>query len=220
MCDTLSSGTMEPSNGWKDTVALGRLLVDQLGEEGEDIAITWMAHHVARLIREAEAASPEHLVAAQDRCRKAVLDLWQCRRAVFERAPLSGIDDLSEALVALRTGRNWFFDRMAGCQDEPEPQAIRFAQIVDEGARAIIRALISDANRDEAIRENEWLRLSREHRTSVDRIIFMMDEAKQVVGHDEMTEEHNASREALLRQLEQFGALAHEISAALKAEKS
>jgi hypothetical protein len=90
-------------------LGLGRHLVHELGlEPSVDTLSRWLVHHVAALIREAEAA-PDTVQrrAAEDRAVETILKLWDHRRELPGNAyPLNQYQDAIAALARLRPESN------------------------------------------------------------------------------------------------------------------
>lgn len=135
-----------------------------------------MAHHVARLMTEAQEAKEAQVDDARERCRRAILDLWKARRAIFERVPLQSVEEVGAAVRALRDGDGWFFRRLEDGEDSPA-QTLQFARIVDQGARAIIRALIGDAVRQRLAADKDWIWLVRSRVPDIEPITVLLEEA-------------------------------------------
>jgi hypothetical protein len=90
-------------------LGLGRHLVHELGLEPDgDTLSRWLVHHVAELIREAEApCDAVQRRAAEDRAVKTILKLWDHRRELPGRAyPLNEYQDAITALGRLRPKSN------------------------------------------------------------------------------------------------------------------
>lgn len=111
-------------------------------------------------MKEAEEAQGEEAERLEDRCRRAILDLWKARHAAFVRPPLAQVEEVGMALKALRSGEDWYFRRQTR-GDDAEPGPMQIARYVDEGARAIIRTLVGDAVRSGLAPNREWLWLVR-----------------------------------------------------------
>lgn len=177
MSDTSSSTETATSVGWAEVVELGRQLTRQLGDGRDDLALTWMAHHVARLMTEAEAAEGEEADRLRELCRRAILDLWKARRAIFDRVPLQSVEEVGAAVRALKDGDGWFFKRMAHDDERPPGRAMELAHAVDGGARAIIRALVGDAVRQGLADEKDWLWLVRSGLPDIEPVVVLIREA-------------------------------------------
>ncbi|KQM62614.1 MULTISPECIES: hypothetical protein [unclassified Sphingomonas] len=150
--------------------------MQQLGDGANDLALSWMAHHVARLMTEAQEAKGAQANEAQERCRRAILDLWKARHAIFDRAPLQSVEEVGSAVRALRDGDGWFFRRL-GDGGESSAREVQFAHVVDQGARAIIRALIGDAVRQGLAEEKDWIWLVRSGFPDIEPIVLLLEEA-------------------------------------------
>jgi len=185
-----------------------------------------MAHHVARLITEAEQAQGGNLEPAQERCRRAILDLWKARHAIFHRAPMATMEDIGAAVHALNTGDGWFFNRMPSEDDPAAPQPIQFARGVDQTARAIIRMLVGDAVRQGLAQESEWLWLTHSQLPDIKPIIVLFEEAivtasantassSVEVEEDSAADKLRAEREVLVAKLRALAATGDEMASYL-----
>lgn len=186
-----------------------------------------MAHHVARLMIEAQGATGALGDGLREKCRRAILDLWKARHAIFENAPLRSIEEVGASLCALRDGDGWFF---RGSRDGEDSLAkpVQFARAVDQGARAIIRALIGDAVRQGLAQEKDWIWLIRSEIPDIERIVILLEEAdftSMPIGDESQqgidavdAEEHaiairlQAERNELSKRLRAFASVADEIA--------
>lgn len=156
-----------------------------------------MAHHIARLMTEAEQAEGEAAEQLQERCRRAILDLWKARHAIFHRPPLSSVEEVGEAVRALMSGEDWFFRRLEGVRDEEAPKAIQMAHAVDYSARAIIRVLIGDAVRQGMFEEKDWIWLARSGLPDLAPTILLMEDAAVTVPASKHEPEEESVRSKL-----------------------
>jgi hypothetical protein len=128
---------MEKSKQYRDVLALGKLLVKELDlEQSVDTLGRWMAHHISELIVEVEKTKGRDKADVEDRCREAILALWE-HISVFPRGhrPLDNIEPILSTIQALN----------------PENQA-RFYQ--SEAQSQVEQSTLSDEAKD-------WLKLSR-----------------------------------------------------------
>lgn len=189
-----------------------------------------MAHHIARLMTEAEQAEGEAAEQLQERCRRAILDVWKARHAIFHRPPLSSVEEVGEAVRALKSGEDWFFRRFESDGDEEVPKAIQMAHAVDYSARAIIRVLIGDAVRQGLFEEKDWIWLVRSGLPDLAPVILLMEDAVVTVpqSEDEPEEERirrkaeaaeqslRAEREELVERVRALASVADEIAVLLQ----
>jgi hypothetical protein len=189
-----------------------------------------MAHHIARLMTEAEQAEGEAAEQLQERCRRAILDVWKARHAIFHRPPLSSVEEVGEAVRALKSGEDWFFRRLKNDDEGEAPKAIQMAHSVDYSARAIIRVLIGDAVRQGLFEEKNWIWLVRSGLPDLAPVILLMEDAV-VTAHpseDEPEEEQvrreaeaaeqslRAEREELVERVRALASVADEIAVLLQ----
>jgi hypothetical protein len=116
-----------------------------------------MSHHVARLIEEARTAKPKDRAAAEENCRRAILELWRHRRSLTDRTPFASIDRIAELIFRLRAPHHgWYFNRIEE-RGEPGDTALQLALATDGAARQIIRWCLAEAFRDNLLKEVPWL---------------------------------------------------------------
>ena len=196
-----------------------------------------MAHHVARLMTDAEAAQGAEAEQAQERCRRAILDLWKARRAIFDRVPMQSVEEVGAAVRALKDGNGWFFRRMDS--DHEAARAMQLAHAVDAGARAIIRTLVGDAVRQGLAEEREWIWLVRSGVPDIEPIVLLLQEAVETSppvgdardgpseseppdesGADDAEERPTRSeRDDMIEKLRAFASVAEEIAGHLAAPR-
>lgn len=102
---------MEKSKHYNEVVALGRLLVKELGlEKSVDTLGRWMAHHISELIVEGDKTQGNDKSDGEDRCREAILALWNHIR-VFPTGhrPLEKIEPLLATIQALDPENQAYF---------------------------------------------------------------------------------------------------------------
>ncbi len=102
---------MEKSKHYNDVLTLGRLLVKELDlEKSVDTLGRWMAHHISELIDKAEKIKGKEKADVEDRCRDAILDLWN-HVSVFPRGhrPLDDIEPIVATIQALDPQNKAFF---------------------------------------------------------------------------------------------------------------
>ena len=140
---------------FEEVLALGRELVDELGEGSRvDTLARWMAHYVAELIDGAANGPPDERGAARRECFETILKLWDHRAALPDgRRPFEKLEPVMRALESLDPnddGPRYFGParRAMGSGDESAAmQSVRdFVNSVDEAARiTIVHALVEAA---------------------------------------------------------------------------
>ena len=107
---------MEKSKQYKDVIALGKLLVNELSaSQSDDTLARWMAHHVSEVMQAAEKSTGLRKTEAEDRCREAILSLWK-HISDFPRGhrPLADIEPLVATIRALDPDyREYFYHSQA-----------------------------------------------------------------------------------------------------------
>ena len=90
------------SSPCKPVLRLGEKIARELGlDDRADTLSLWMAHYVAELIQQAEAAAPEERTAAQTRCADAILEIWKHRR--YFPPGMRPLEDFAPILKAMES---------------------------------------------------------------------------------------------------------------------
>lgn len=151
-------------------IELGNAFVAQLGlEQSNDILGRWMAHHLARLIEEAKAATGEEKNALEQKCFDAILAVWKHRNCLPQGyRPFEAAEPLLDTVAALdpdapkpfysRVMLQW--DDLDEIDRPTESEARRFDVVrqFDRSARTVIRHLIGRAVEDLPDDTREWIR--------------------------------------------------------------
>ncbi len=113
-----------------------------------------MANHVASLMRDAEAATAD--AGSADRCREAILHLWQ-HRAHWPRGhrPFEAFERVFEVLDRLGpdASRPRYIQPWSDDDDGPWLEA---ARIVDNAARSLVLACVRLAAQEAEVESAEW----------------------------------------------------------------
>lgn len=207
-----------------EVVALGRKLVDELGEGPRpDTLSRWMAQYLAELIDAAENAPQDELAASRRKCFDAVLELWSHRAELPPgRRPFEDLEPIGRALESLDPGNETprFFAaaRHGITHAEEGPQTrtlLEFVDSVDSAARVIIVHALADAASTAVDKSKEWVAQAeaagRNPRFVGIVISFVSEEGRQ----DEEAEQVERSRKLLvdrIKQLDDFRKLATLVS--------
>ena len=159
---------MEISKRYESVISLGKLLVEHLGiDEPKDIAACWMAHHIAELILDAENASGDAKKLAEDRCREAILSLWQRVQSISgSRRPFVEIEAVLATINAIDPNNEaHFYQRYALAQIEESTLSdnsksyLELVYNVDFSARLVIWAYLQKIVKEVAEENDELLKL-------------------------------------------------------------
>ena len=228
MQDSISSQPADTLPRYKQVVALGRKLVDELGEDSHpDTLSHWMAHYVAELIDAADNAPPDERAAARRRCFEEIVEFWSHRAELpGGRRPFENLEPIVRALESLdpsnETPRFFAAARPERVDAEEGPQTrtlLEFADSVDFAARIIVVHALADAARAALDKSREWVELAEaaERNPRFARVVisFVSREGQR----DDQAEQVERNRELLvdrIKQLENFCRLAALVSDDLK----
>lgn len=160
---------MEKSKHYKDILALGRLLVIELGlEQSVDTLGRWMAHHISELIVEADKTGSDK-PDVEDRCREAVLALWKHIR-FFPKGqhPIENIEPLLATIQALDPENQAYFYQSAAQtqidQSTLSDEAKNWLELslgIDYSARLLISMCLKNVAQEIAEEKSDLLELAR-----------------------------------------------------------
>ncbi|WP_372892333.1 hypothetical protein [Sphingomonas sp.] len=174
----MSSSALEAeSSSLQSVLELGEALVRELDlEQSNDILGRWMAHHLAGLITAAKDAQAEQKVQLEERCRAAVLEVWQHRNCLPKGCrPFEPVEGVLDTLAALDPDqeRPFYYRTVLQYDDfddfdvpgDPAPRQPTYlekARRFDTAARSVIRHLIALAVQNTPDQILEWVRLAKE----------------------------------------------------------
>ena len=205
-------------------MALGRKLVDELGEDPRpDRLSRWMAHYLAELIDAAENAPQEELAASRRKCFDTVLDLWSHRADLpAGRRPFEDLEPIGRALESLDPGNEtprFFAAARRGVTDAEEgPQTrtlLEFVDSVDFAARVIIVHALGDAARAALDKSREWVARAEAAGRNPHFVSIVTSFVSEEGRRDEHAEQVERSRHVLvdrIKRLENFRELAAFVS--------
>jgi hypothetical protein len=139
---------------------LGKKLVQELQlEPGVDTLAKWMAHYIAELMAEAQAAPPERADAVQAKCFETILALWRHQAEEGRIRPqLKTHAEMVELFGRFLHADEPFYFRHTG---PLKNELLEEARQIDSAARAIIHLLLSQASERAGDRERGWIDLAR-----------------------------------------------------------
>jgi hypothetical protein len=189
----------------KEVMELGRALVKELGAQADDdTLIRWMSHHISELIVEVENTVGSDKSVVEDRCREAILALWN-HIGVFPRGhrPLENVEPVLATIQALAPeNQAYFYQSEAQSQIDRSTlsdQAKEFLELsleIDYSARLLIDMCLKKVANEIVEEKRDILQLARSLETDTypGRILRIL------VGNQEESSEEQKSevfREAI-----------------------
>ena len=203
---------------------LGKRLVSQL-DASDDFLASWMAHHVAQRIKDAEESPKEGRAAATEACAKAILELWEHRSALPDQArPLRDLDPVMRTLASLDVDQTRFRyhpellrEVEMAAADEGAKKWLELAIGLDHSARLLIQFVLRAAAQEATARAKPWVELAASagandyaERSVVKFILDTDDETRESASE-------SALRDRLVR-LESFVGLAKVVIGEIRAQ--
>jgi hypothetical protein len=195
-------------------MALGQKLVAELKlVESPDTLARWMAHYVAELIHTADSVPPDDATDARSRCSSAILELWDHRASLPDRArPYESLEPIVLTLARLDPDKPSLFYRpsMWGelsqlkIDDDKLSSLLKLIVDVDKFARMVITDTLSAATEIAARESGEWASLAQAAETKdlATEVVMRIIEASQARESPGAQE-----RERLSRKIERLDAL-------------
>lgn len=143
-----------------DNFQLGNLLVAHL--DGTDTLGRWMAHYIANLMNEAEAATGERALELRSQCSTEILKLWKHRFGLpGNDRPMSSFEPILRAFEKLDPERPAWERlrsfRNRGDFDGLTSQLLNAAIAIDESGVRATRALLSESAIVASDHERAWV---------------------------------------------------------------
>lgn len=160
---------MENSKQFSDSIALGKLLVAELGlDQSSDTLARWMAHHIADVMQVAESSTRLERIDAEDRCRETILSLWKyIGYFPNEHAPLGDMEHLIKTIRALDPDNEEYFYSLEKTSRLDESKLsgdvknwLELARGIDFSARMLIGMCLKRVASDISQEKHELLKLA------------------------------------------------------------
>ncbi len=219
---------MAPTPPFDAVVELGRKLVSELGlDDSVDTLSRWMAHHIAELISDAEAATGNKKAGKQRECREAILELWKVRHELPNgHRPFEKFEDIFRVLAGLDPAEEnpRYFSSARPRHSEMEEEKDETAQLLegidglDHTARVLIRYFLAAAASDAVDKARPWV----EAASKVNDASYDIRIVRLVIGETDLSKHKSANeveREILtdrLRRLKGFVAISSVLVQELK----
>lgn len=148
---------------------LGRALVRELGlDPGYDTLTHWMAHYIAELIKDAEAASAEDRSEKLAKCAETILAIWKHRYVLPNgKRPFEEFEPIFRAIESLDPDDDSvrYFRALRNASDKSEVDTgakkwLELAGGLDYSAKVLIRYCLEQASQDALDKSQEWVTLA------------------------------------------------------------
>jgi hypothetical protein len=157
---------MESLMPTKSVLQLGKALVVQLKTE-DDLLASWMAHYVAERIGEAEDATGDAKVVAEEAAARAILELWSYRNYLpAHLRPFDKLEPIQRALASFdieETDYRYYpavLRELAPADaDEDVRKCLDIAIGLDYSARVLIKAILRTAAKSASDHAEPWIQL-------------------------------------------------------------
>jgi hypothetical protein len=184
-----------------------------------------MAHYIAEQITAAESAGESDREASEQAAAESILALWQRRAGLpGDRPPMHAFERVFLALDRLADPQDpWRFYRPFPEGTEPSPEDVisstllSLALNVEDSAREIVRALVTEAAATALDREAQWVRLSEnlaedEERRAIQHLERLMQLSEESVGNPEAMDPLERVQAHITRTIEQLTAISDAIT--------
>ena len=210
----------------KSVLQLGKALVVQLKTE-DDLLASWMAHYVAERIGEAEDATGDAKVVAEEAAARVILELWSYRNYLpAHLRPFDKLEPIQRVLSSFDTEETDYRYYPAVLReiapadaDEDVKKYLDIAIGLDYSARILIKTFLRTAAKSASDQAEPWIQLVLD--TGADGGIErdIVDFAREVNEEDAENQGRiDAIRSDQISRLETFAELAALIAKELRAE--
>lgn len=161
-----SSKQTVPLQVSKGVLDLGRALVKELGlDPGVDTLGRWMAHYIAELIQNAEAAKTEERPYKLSACADAILELWDHRHQLPSgKRPFEEFEPILRTMESLDPTDNsprYFRPQRSVLGETGEAgKWLELADEVDYSAKILIRYCLAEAAQAAKDKSKKWVKLA------------------------------------------------------------
>ena len=212
---------------YKDILPLGKKLVDELGlDQSSDTLGRWMAHYIAELIQNAEAASEDDRPEKLARCAEAILDIWEHRSMLpNDKRPFEDFEPILRVLESLDLHNDIpRYFRLATTMVENDKQQSETEQWldtiakIDSSAKILIRYCLAHAAENAKNKSKEWIDLAEVFSAEqIDFRIIRLIPDKNALSKDSILDEWEYKQtEKQLLQIESLVKVANALSSELR----
>ncbi len=193
------------------------MLVKELELESNTETLgSWMAHHLAELLKRAENASGKEKDTLQRECADLIIKLWTCRSSLpTVHRPLQSFESIMKAIECLRGDAPAYFRDFRNEQDKGASEGVEkwldIATKVDSIARELVENCIKFAITHAINEEKEWLmtglKLSTDNDLDAKVIIKLLDQYR-----GEQKESKASPEELAMKSFLEFGKICSRIA--------
>jgi hypothetical protein len=226
--NTISSKPTDLPPRFKQVLALGRKLVDELGtKDAADTLSSWMAHYIAELIDAAELGTPIERAETIDRCFKSILELWSYRSELPDgKRPFNDMEQIVRVVQSLdpdietpRLVRVSIPGKVEHGESAQTKTLLEFVRLIDASAKVMIGHALSEAARSAADQSKEWIALAKDaglQATPFDIVIQFVSEKADLERKSDLNEHERKLLNTRVSQLDAFTKFAALVSEDLK----
>ncbi|WP_430816297.1 hypothetical protein [Carboxylicivirga sp. RSCT41] len=164
---------MDQSEITKDIIKLGKLLVKELGlDNSVDTLSRWMAHYIAKKIKEAEQLTGSERCDVEKECHDLIINLWQHRWQLPPNSrPLRHYEEVFDFLTQLnyKTPNPFYFNKISESDsslvlnESTDPKTtsewLQVVSKIDKVARILIEYSLNQAIQGvECEKVDEWIK--------------------------------------------------------------
>jgi hypothetical protein len=214
--DTSSSAQEADPSSRQGLIELGNALVAQLNlERSSDLLGRWMAHHLARLLKEVEAKEGTERGSLEQDCFDAILAVWKHRNCLPNGLrPLEPAERILDVLAALDPAESKPFyspitfdwDDFDTAEKPLDIEALRLETVrqFDQAARKVIGHLLAAAVEDLPDDTRKWVHLARRAGAEGPDLIAIRRIIVAGAGDDPVARPRESKVRALKQRLEEF----------------
>lgn len=185
-------------------------------ESNADTLGSWMAHHLAELLKRAENASGKEKEALQRECADLIIKLWMCRSSLpTTHHPLQSFESIMKTIECLRGDTPTYFRDFRDKQDKRVSEGVEkwldIATKVDSIAQELVESCIQFAITNAINEEREWLMTGLKLSSNNDlnaKVVVKLIEQYQT----EQKESKTSPEELAMKSFQEFGEICSQIA--------
>ena len=227
MQDSSSSDLTVTSVQSDAILQLGKKIVDEFGlDRSVDTLGRWMAHSIAELIHDAEAAGAKDRPAKLAKCADAILALWKHRHELPSgKRPFEDLGPIMRTLESLdpdNTKPRYFRAQRTAADEEQDVEManwLEFADSIDHSARLLIGYCLTRAAGAAVDKSKEWVALAERADADVGLehlVVRFISNEKDLLDSTELNDAARKRIEDRLKRLTEFKKMAATLASDLR----